>query len=305
MGRVGAQIPGAKSANGPQEANTDSGGARPGEAPKSPRKIASKGSRRSGCEEARRAATASPAQRQSRKKPRRPRSSRKTKMLRRCHPARRGRQPTSPRLIQSSPHRRSRHRLISPRPTLLASALPDHAAASPPGAVATTTRRRPRRSKPAPAMEATRRHRSPGACARTTDGGAPAPAAGGEPVQLATNVDEPNKSAPAPAGATAGTARSRPEKPTGTTPQPAAPVSEPRRHTDTKPKDATTLPEPKSAQNPTDSSKSDSIKSDSVAPSASSLVAPDVPKNDAVKPDLARAGARQDRGVGTRQPGSG
>ena len=170
-------------------------------------------------------------------------------------------------------------------PTLLASALPDHAAASPPGAVhddKTPTEA----NKPAPAMEPPAVIGALAPAPAPPTEGAPAPAAGGEPVQLATNVDEPNKSAPAPAPvATTGTSAPG-QQPTGTTPQPAAPVSE-APHTDTKPKDATTLPEPKSAQNPTDSSKSDSIKSNVVAPSASSLAAPDVPKNDAVKPDLA------------------
>jgi nucleoid-associated protein YgaU len=175
-------------------------------------------------------------------------------------------------------------------PTLLASALPDHAAASPPGALP-DDKPPTEANKPAPAMEppAVIGALAPAPAPPTEV--APAPPAGGEPVQLTTNVDEPNKSTPSPAPAGTAATSAPGQHPTGTTPQPATPVSEPP-HTDTKPKDTTkpkdaaTAPEPKSAQNPTDSSKSDSIKSDSDAPSAPSLAAPEVPKNDAAKPVL-------------------
>jgi LysM domain len=169
-------------------------------------------------------------------------------------------------------------------PSLLASALPDRAAASPPGAMP-DDKTPTETNKPAPAMEPPALIRALAPAPAPPAEGAPAPAPGGEPVQLTTNVDEPHKPAPAPAPAGIAAASAPGQQPAGTTPQPAAPASEPP-HTDTKPKDAATVPEPKPAQKPTDSSKSEPIKSDSVAPSASPLAAPEVPKNDAVKPDV-------------------
>ena len=173
-------------------------------------------------------------------------------------------------------------------PTLLANALPESAPASPP-AVNDESKASTGANKSAPVIEA------PALFGATTPAPslppevapasrpdlAPATAAGGDPVQLATSLDDPNKTkpTPTPAAATATTEKPPAQEPAATPPkQPAAPVNAGAAGTDTKPNDSPKAPEPDSPQNP----KSDP-KSGTVAQSASPLAQPEPPKNEAAK----------------------
>ncbi len=105
---------------------------------------------------------------------------------------------------------------------------------------------------------------------------APAPAPTGDPVQLATGLDDPKKSDPAPGPASK---PPTPEPASAPTQQPAAALAGPA-NADTKAKDAPTVPEPQSAQK-----SADTPNASAAAPLIPPLTQTEPAKTDAVKPE--------------------
>ena len=166
-------------------------------------------------------------------------------------------------------------------PTLLASALPETAPASPP-AVGDDGKTSNPANKSVPAIEAPALFGAMTPAPALPPDVVPAPPAGGEPVQLATKLDEPNKTTSTPAPTTAATGKGPAEESTAAPPtQPATPVNVGGASTDTKPNDDPKAPEPHSRQNP-----ADNAKSATVAQPAPTLDQPEPSKNEVAKPEL-------------------